>query len=379
MANVQKLIKEEFSGHIIEGINPMECVAIGAAVGGKATDIIPRTYGIFDRDNYFVDVLKKGEHIPAWNYTPWKIYPLEGAITIDVVQEREKPYFVRLGKCECTVKPENFVMDVWIAMYLDSNHTLKMAVIPPSGEEYNEFIANPEEYRGIFTVELKREIGASRENPDVDKKMEELFKLFSKENPFIIDVLFGAMGLVGTAKKKLKLGVDINDKDRKEIEDLICDLDIKSGRLYYLINDELRDLIGKTEKERMDGIKKIGRGIEEVRRREVGEVRDKTVELKAFADRITRFKYKPEEIKEKMDEIVEQRDRSATIEKSLSHGDPAKQEIGSRLNELEPILKVLKDAVEKRKGIPVDSDRGDMFEKAQRLKEELRIIDEHQS
>jgi len=237
MPIVQKKI-EEWAGQKAErGIDPMECVAAGAAVQGGVLsgdvkdvlllDVTPLSLGIETLGGVFTKLIEKNTTIPAKKSQVFSTAAdNQTAVTIRVGQG-ERPMFgdnKHLGQFDLVGIPAapRGIPQIEVTFDIDANGILNVTALDKgTGKKQNISITAPNKLDESEIEKMKKDAEAFSEQ---DKKKKEE-----------IDVLNQAEAVIYTTEKTAKdMKGKVNDKDLKEMQ-------AKADELKKLMKEEKKD------------------------------------------------------------------------------------------------------------------------------------------
>jgi len=249
MPIVQKFLEAEVGGKIARGVDPMECVAIGAAIQGGVLagevkdivllDVTPLSLGIETMGGVTTRLIERNTTIPTKKSQIFTTAAdFQTSVDIHVLQgERQMARDnVELGRFTLVGIPPapRGVPQIEVTFDIDSNGILNVhAKDLGSGKEQRITITAPHK---LSKEEIERKIKEAEQFAEQDRKLREEVELKNDSE-----------SLVYTAEKMLSdLKGKIKPEDEQRVQDKIKELNEamnKGGEELKLKNDELRRLL----------------------------------------------------------------------------------------------------------------------------------------
>ena len=256
MPIVQKFIENIFGQKIERGVDPMECVAMGAAIqaailAGETEvkdvlllDVIPLTLGIETLGNVMTSLIERNTTVPtsksqvfstaADNQTSVEIHVLQGERSM-AADNRTLGRFMLDG-----IPPApRGLPQVEVVFEIDANGILTVTA--------KDKATNKEQH-----ITIKDSSALSKEEIGKMKKEAEKFAAEDRKKKELIDLRNQADTLVHTSEKALKeAGDKVKDEDKKEVEE-------KIKQLKKIKNKDDIEEIKKAIQELGEAIQKVG-------------------------------------------------------------------------------------------------------------------------
>lgn len=261
-------IEEIFPNKIVEGINPMECVAIGAAVSPVVKYRVPadRDYGLLKdkgERKEFIPAIKKDMPLPCGVIIDWETEALETEISVEVIQKLKEDQVgnlieitgSRMGKYNCTTAPVR--MTYYIMLGMDEERRVEVVITDSKqrAEGYKEAITNGKEIvrnaRDII-FEFRRTIGTIRLHHDDSGDIDLIQKAFY-ENNLLIAGEFRIVVEICDKFERLKIFED-ESSEAKDINSLYIQVDGHLKSIYSHIKSRLSEIRIEDEGTITDGI-----------------------------------------------------------------------------------------------------------------------------
>ncbi|TSC95862.1 MAG: molecular chaperone DnaK [Parcubacteria group bacterium Athens1014_10] len=254
MPIVQKFIEDYFGRKIERGVDPMECVAMGAAIqggvlGGEVKDVLlldvtPLTLGIETLGGVMTALIERNATIPtsksqvfstaADNQTSVEIHVLQGERPM-ASDNRTLGRFVLDGIPPST----RGIPQIEVEFDIDANGILKV-------------IAKDKATNKTQHITIKDSSALSKEEIEKMKQQAEQFAAEDRKKKDLIDIRNQADGLIYTCEKTIKdAGDKIKAEDKKQIKD-------KVAELKKVKNENDSEAIKKVMDETNQAIQKIG-------------------------------------------------------------------------------------------------------------------------
>ncbi len=254
MPMVHKLIEDFFNRKIERGVDPMECVAMGAAVqggvlGGEVKDVllldvIPLTLGIETLGGVMTPLIERNTTIPtsknqvfstaADNQTSVEIHVLQGERPM-ATDNRTLGRFILDGMPPA---PRG-IPQIEVIFDLDANGILNVTAKDKASNKTQN-------------ITIKDSTALSKEEIEKMKKQAEQFAAEDRQKKELIEARNQADTLIYTCEKTLKdAGDKIKDEDKKQVQE-------KVDELKKVKNDSDIEKIKKVMDEASTAIQKIG-------------------------------------------------------------------------------------------------------------------------
>lgn len=229
MSFFRGMVKDIIDAEIVD-VNPMECVAIGAAVGSVISYKVPvdRTYGLIKKvgkDETFVKAVEKNTALPVGKILEWKVEKLAGKIPIEVAQvydeDKTEITCLQMGKYEFRVPtPEK---TYYIVFKIDEERKVEVAVTDSKTKAEN-YLKGVGEKR-IFKLSFQREVAWKVIKKDSDEIPPEI-EIFFKNVPSFASKYGYALDLIKKSDQLTKYKIDTSNyktllHTRNEIENIV--------------------------------------------------------------------------------------------------------------------------------------------------------------
>ncbi|MEN6516643.1 MAG: Hsp70 family protein [Methanospirillum sp.] len=335
----------------IEGIHPMECVALGAAVSPTVNYDVPveRTYGLIQgtgESEKFVKIIEKDTPLPASKIVKHRTGQFEGRISIEVAQvyaeDSDSTICMKMGRYDYHVHPR--AADYFVVFRIDEERKIDVVVTESQSkaEEYIKGATDPTLWHIQIvreTDELPSSIPKEKLSEDSRKKFEallpvmpEIFRVFYNgiEQSHICEAILSYSVPEDVRRRLVGLKIDVDDGVtwiNLQLNELINEIELGDGRLTVESakkseekakeireSQRYRDLIVSAESLRMEF---------EAVRDEVSYSEEDVAEL---LERISRTQYRAAEIlrSKNSDMSSPQFERMRTLMQQL---DKAKKEL----------------------------------------------------
>lgn len=244
MKNFRSMINEILKAEIVD-INPMECVAIGAAASPAVHYKVPadRTYGLLKKEDNietFIEVVPKDTPLPKSVVLPWKVEAFEGKIPIEVAQVLEKDNMemvcMKMGKYEFAASPVEKTYS--IVFKLDEERKVEVIItsFKNRAEDYSRGVIKDIQ-RGDFRLEFIRDMVPSViRTTSNDIEQNPMWEIFFKNAPVLYTKLKAADKIVKDSNRIIEFGIEDSLlknllQEKTEVENLLNKImqDIKSG------------------------------------------------------------------------------------------------------------------------------------------------------
>lgn len=215
MPILREAFVEEFGNCIIEGVDPMTCVAKGAAASLTARyTTVPSRPIILSIEDRLEEIVSATTPIPTIRNFKWKVQPSESRITIGVIQETEKSkeegVYLNMGEYTCYIMPQKTEKTYHIVCSVGKEEDDIKVIIVPS-EELNRCLEDPESYRGLFAVHFTRLVGNKIVQPAESKvslpnEVQRVIESYQRKSATVGHLLYECSNLMEAAKRLRAVG-----------------------------------------------------------------------------------------------------------------------------------------------------------------------------